>query len=239
MSRSVLKKRAKRESGREDYTERLVTLSDPLGASSEAYRALRTSLLYALADTPPKVIMVTSPGTMEGKSTTCANLGVALAQAEKRVLMLDCDLRKPTMHKIFGLRNMRGLVNVVVGERDLQEVLQEPLPGLKVASAGPIPPNPAELLGSKRFGELLRRVREEFDFVLIDAPPTELVSDPAIIATQGDGVLLVFDSRSTRKAAVRKAVRRLEAVGAKVLGTVMNNVKLSKGSYQSYGYTEE
>ena len=239
MARSVLKRRAKREAGSDDFSERLVMLSDPLGASSEAYRALRTSLLYALADTPPRVVMVTSPGIMEGKSTTCANLGVALAQTEKRVLMLDCDLRKPTMHKIFGLRNMRGLVNVVVGERDLKEVLQEPLPGLKVASAGPLPPNPAELLGSRRFGELVHEAREEFDFVLMDAPPTELVSDPAIIAPQGDGVLLVFDSRSTRKAAVRKAVRRLEAVGANVLGTVMNNVKLGKGSYQTYGYTDE
>lgn len=239
MTRSLLKKRAQREAGSDDFSERLVMLSDPLGASSEAYRALRTSLLYALADTPPKVVLVTSPGAMEGKSTTCANLGVALAQAEKKVLMMDCDFRRPTMHKIFGLRNIRGLVNVLVGERDLQEVLQEPLPGLKVASAGSVPPNPAELLGSKRFAELVHRVRGEFDFVLMDAPPTELVSDPTIIATQGDGVLLVIDSRSTRKGAVRKAVRRLEAVGANVLGTVMNNVKLSKDSYQSYGYTDQ
>src|SRR5919199_3659353 len=235
MARSLLKRRAQEETESDDFSECLITVLDPAAVASEAYRSLRTSLLYSLVDTPPKVVVVTSPGPMEGKSVTCANLGVVLAQADKNTLILDCDLRRPTMHKIFGLRNFRGVVNTFAEELDLSEVWQEPLPGLKVATTGPLPPNPAELLGSGRFAELIGRTRRMFDYVLIDAPPTGAVSDPAILATQGDGVLLVLDAQKTRKRALRGAVRTLEAVGANVLGTVVNNVEASKkGDY--YGY---
>lgn len=178
--------------------------------------------------------MFTSPNSGEGKSTTCANLGVMMAQADKKVLLLDCDLRRPTLHNLFGLRNFRGMVDVLVGERSLQEVWQEPVPGLKVVPVGTIPPNPAELLGSRRFSEFLSQVRQEFDYILVDSPPIGRVSDPAILAMQGDGVLLVLDAQDTRKRSLRQSVRNLEAVGAIVLGTVMNHVKGTKGS--SYGY---
>lgn len=221
-----------------DLGERVVTVLDPKGTASEDYRTLRTNLLYALVDTPPKVIAITSPGPTEGKSTTCANLAVVLTQADKNTLIIDGDLRKPAMHRVFGVRNFAGVVNVLAGEHDLREVWHEPLTGLKVVTAGPVPPNPADLLGSRRFAQLVGQVREEFDYVLIDTPPIELVSDPAILATQTDGVLLVVDAQKTRKGAVRQAMRNLEAVGAKVLGTVMNNVKDSRGGYyygQAYG----
>jgi len=233
-----LQKRQKQDDARGDLSERLVTLSDPSGAASEDYRTLRTSLFYAVIDTPPKVIVVTSPDTGEGKTTTCANLAVVLAQDGKSTLVMDCDLRKPTMHRVFGLRNFYGLVKALVGaDEDQPEIWwQEPVSGLKVATSGPVPPNPAELLGSRRFADLLERAREEFDYVLLDTPPIGLVSDPAILATQGDGVLLVFDSQRTRKESVREAVRNLESVGAKVLGTVMNNVKTRKGGYYNYTY---
>jgi capsular exopolysaccharide synthesis family protein len=236
----ALKSDKKRRSQRrtdDDLFGRLVASFDPTSVASEAYRSLRTSLLYALVDTPPKVIVVTSPGTMEGKSITCANLGVVLAQADQRTLIIDCDLRKPSMHKIFGLRNFESLGRVLVEGRDVPEAFQEPLPGLKVLTTGPLPPNPAEILGSKRFAELISRVRQEYDYVLVDSPPVEPVSDPAILATQGDGVLLVLDSQSTRKSSVRRAMRSLETVGATVLGTVMNNVKASRNGYYGYSYT--
>jgi capsular exopolysaccharide synthesis family protein len=153
-------------------------------------------------------------------------------------LILDCDFRKPVIHKFFGLRNMHGITDVLVGERPLQEVWNEPIEGLKVVPVGPIPPNPAEVLGSKRFSTFLANVREEFDCVLIDASPIGLVSDPVILATQADGVLLVLDAQNTRKASIRQAVRSLTAVGANVMGTVMNNVKVSKSDpYYDYGYT--
>ncbi|HEX2107767.1 MAG TPA: CpsD/CapB family tyrosine-protein kinase [Rubrobacteraceae bacterium] len=209
----------------------LITVLDPRSAASEAYRALRTSLLYAQVDTPPKVILVTSPGTTEGKSTVCANLGVVLSQAGKRVLIADCDFRRPVMQDVFGLGDARGIVNVLAGECDLQEAYQEPLPDLKVLPVGTVPPNPAELLSSQRLAELLLTVREDFDYVLLDSSPTKFVSDPAILAAQSDGVLLTFAAQKTRKGDVRRAVHALTTVGANILGTVMNNVKGSDEVY--------
>jgi capsular exopolysaccharide synthesis family protein len=129
-------------------------------------------------------------------------------------------------------------MNVLVGERELQEVWAEPVNGLKVLGSGPIPPNPTEVLGSQRFSEFLAGVREKFDYVLIDAPPVGPVSDPAILATQSDGVLLVVDAQTTRKESVRQAVRSLRDVDANILGTVMNNVKGTNGGFYSH-YTYE
>jgi receptor protein-tyrosine kinase len=180
--------------------------------------------------------MLTSFGPGEGKSTTCANLGVVLAQAAKSTLILDCDLRKPVVHKFFGLRNLRGLTDVLVGKHSLQEVWEEPVEGLKVVPVGPVPLNPTEILGSRRFSDFLAGVREEFDYVLVDASPVGLVSDPAVLATQADGVLLVLDAQNTRKKSIRQAMRSLQAVNANVIGTVMNNFRASKDEYY-YGYT--
>lgn len=239
LARFRLERWAQREEARkDDPSGGLVTILDPTSGASEDYRTLRTSLLYALVDSPPKALVITSPDTREGKSTTCANLGVVLAQADKNTLIVDCDLRRPAMHKIFELLNLRGIMDVLVGERDPQGVWREPLPGLKVIPAGIVPPNPAEVLGSRRFAMFLARVRQEFDYVLLDTPPLGLVSDPAILATQGDGVLLVLDARKTRKGAVRQSMRSLRAVGANVLGTVMNNAEVSTDKYY-YGYSDE
>lgn len=221
-----------------ELPDRLVSISDSGGQAAEAYRTLRTSLLYSIVDNPPKVLVVTSPGQREGKSTTCANLAVSLAQAEKSVVLVDCDLRKPVVHGIFNLRNSRGVVDAMVDEEGLFSHLQSPVSNLKVLTSGPVPPNPTELLGSERFANLIKTLRETFDYVLIDAPPVQLVSDPAIIAAQADGVVLVFDSQNTRKLSAKRAIRTLESVGAKVIGTVMNNVKPSRdGTYGGYSYS--
>lgn len=234
--RSAQLRRARKEDEAYDLSGRLVTIMEPTSTAAEAYRTLRTNLFYAITDAPPRVVALTSAGPREGKSTTCANLGVVLAQADKSILIVDCDFRKPVVHKIFGLRNLRGVVNVLAGEHALQEIWQEPLSGLKVATVGPLPPNPAELLSSSRFAQFIEQVRREFDYVLIDAPPVELVSDSAILATQSDGVLFVVDAQKTRKRAVRQSMRSLGAVGATVLGTVMNNAKGDVSPYY-YGYT--
>jgi capsular exopolysaccharide synthesis family protein len=215
-------------------SEQLVTVLDPAAVASEAYRSLRTSLLYAVADTPPTVILITSPGLMDGKSTTCANLAVVLAQAGKETLVIDGDLHEPSLHKIFGVPNVNGMVNVLSGEYDLSEMCTEPFPGLKVLSTGPIPPNPAELLISGRLAPLIGQARQLFDYVLIDSPPTELVSDPMIIATQADAVMLVLNSEETSKVSMHRAVHDLEAVGANVVGTVIN--KAPKAETSSYEY---
>jgi capsular exopolysaccharide synthesis family protein len=215
--------------------ENLVTLLDPAGEASEAYRSLRTGLLYAVADAPPTVTLITSPGSRDGKSTTCANLAVVLAQAGKEILVIDGDLHQPSLHKIFGVPNVNGMVNVLSGEYNLSEVCTEPEPRLKLLSTGPLPPNPAELLISGRFTQLIGQTRPRFDYVLIDSPPTGSVSDPMIIAAQADAVLLVLDSQETSKRSLRRAMRNLEAVGAKVLGTVMNKAQNTETG--SYGYS--
>lgn len=216
----------------------LITLSAPDSAACEDYRGLRTSLMYSMAGSSPRTVMVTSPGPGEGKTTTCANLGVALAQAGKSTLVVDCDLRKPMVHKVFSLRNFQGTVNLLVGEEGMKGVTQEaPLVGLSVITSGSLPPNPAELLSSKHFSRFLGEARSHFDYVLIDVPPVESVSDPAVVATHCDGTLLIIDTKSTRKGAVKQSVHTLESVGGRVLGTVMNNVKSDKkGYYYGYGY---
>jgi capsular exopolysaccharide synthesis family protein len=224
---------AQKETRSEGISGCLVTVLDPASVASEAFRTLRTNLLYAPADTSPKVIVVTSPGSAEGKSTVCANLGVVLAQAGKNTLIIDCDFRRPAMHKIFGLRNTYGIVDVLLGQHSLQEVYQEALPGvgLKLLATGPLTHTPTELLGSQHLSELFASVRKQFDYVLVDSSPTGLVSDPTILAAQGDAILLTLDAQRTRKREVQKAMRSLTAVGINVLGTVMNNVKGIKDGY--------
>jgi capsular exopolysaccharide synthesis family protein len=215
----------------------LVTVLDPAAGASEAYRSLRTTLLYAVANTPPTtVILITSPGLMDGKSTTCANLAVVLAQAGKETLVIDGDLHKPSLHKIFGVPNVNGMVNVLSSEYDLSEVCTEPFPGLKILSTGPLPPNPTELLISGRLAPLIGQARQLFDYVLIDSPPTELVSDPMIIATQADAVMLVLNSEEPSKASMHRAVHDLEAVGANVVGTVMNKAPKTETRRYRYNY---
>ena len=214
----------------------LVTLLDSAAVASEAYRSLRTSLLYAVANAPPTVILITSPGLMDGKSTTCANLAVVLAQAGKETLVIDGDLHEPSLHKIFGVPNVSGMVNVLSGEYDLSEMCTELFPGLKVLSTGPIPPNPAELLISGRLAPLIGQARQLFDYVLIDSPPTELVSDPMIIATQADAVMLVLNSEETSKTSMHRAVHELETVGANVVGTVINKAPKTETRRYEYNY---
>jgi capsular exopolysaccharide synthesis family protein len=219
-----------------DLTRLLVSVLEPMSAGAEAYRILSTNVLYAGGDDTPKVVLLTGPGAGEGKSTTCANLGVVMAQAGKSVLLVDCDLRKPALHSMFGLRNVFGLVDVLSGERNIRDVYQEPMTGLKMVTAGPALPIPAEVLSLGRFADLLQEVRQEFDYILLDAPPVESTSDPAILAAKVDGILLVFDAQGTRKGALRRSIRSLEAVGANLLGTVMNNVRTSESSYYSSAY---
>ena len=196
----------------------------PTGVAGEAYSRLGANLLHPEVGDPPKVVVLTSPGPGEGKSTTCANLGAALAQAGKRTLVVDCDFRNPAIHKLFGLRNLFGMTDVLEGWREPQEVWQEPLEGLKVIPAGALPPSPVDLLSGRRLSEFLAGTRAEFDFVLIDSPPVGLFSDSTILAAQADGTLLVVDAQQTLKGGVRHAVRALRTAGSNVLGTVTYNV---------------
>lgn len=214
---------------RSELSGRLTTLLDPTSAASEAYRILSANLLYAWVDTVPTMILVTSPSSSEGKSTVCANLGVALAQAGRRTLIVDCGLRKPTMHQIFGLAASPGIVDIVVKGYSLSEAYQEPLRDLKVLTVGsalynPAKTNPAKLLGSQALSEVFAETQTKFDHVLVDSS-AGLVADSILLAAQSDGVLVTFDARKTRKADLQRTVQSLETVGANVLGVVMNRVR--------------
>jgi capsular exopolysaccharide synthesis family protein len=206
----------------------LVTLRDPDGAASEAYRIVRTNLVYAPAKLPPNVIVVTSANPGEGKTTATANLGVALAQAGKETLIVDGDLRRPSLHELFRTRNPEGLSSVLTGEREPREVWQQPIPGLKLLTAGRLASGPTELLGSRGLAEFLRQARTEFQYVLVDTPHVGQRSDSVLLAANADGVLLVLDPRRTPKRSLRRALHDLGGVGAEVLGLVVNKCEASR-----------
>ncbi len=219
----------------------LAALTEGQSAGREAYRVLRTNLQFAAVDQPLRVMMVTSPAPSEGKSLTAANLAVALAQADKRVILVDADLHKPRLHRIFGLRNNVGVTTALLDEHPVADGLLQPAaaPGLSVLTSGPLPPNPAELVGSARMRELLAQLAAQADMVLVDTPPTVALSDAAILSTQCDGVLLVLDASSTRREIARRAVEALRRVNARIIGAVLNRMPLQGNGYYYYYYNYE
>lgn len=181
--------------------------------------------------------MVTSAGPREGKSSTVANLAVSIAQAGKSVLVVDADLRNPTQHKLFGLDNRQGLSVALLQDQDYQTYFKETaVPGVMVLTGGPIPPNPAELVGSKRMKRLIKEASVQFDIVLIDTPPVVAVTDAAIIAQDVDGVILVLASGEVNKEYAQRAKELLDKVGAKILGAVLNKVDMKTSEYYYYYY---
>jgi capsular exopolysaccharide synthesis family protein len=208
----------------------LITLRDPGSAAAEAYRTLRTNIQFSSLDRPLKTLLITSTAPDEGKSTTLANLAVTMAQAEQRVLIVDCDLRRPSLHSIFGLSNELGLTSAILeqepGELPIQATA---VPGLSLLASGPLPPRPADLLGSRRMGAMMERLRAAADIVLIDTPPVVAVTDAAVLAPQVDGVLLVLQAGHTRRDRAREARQILEKVKAHIIGVVLNNARLEGG----------
>jgi capsular exopolysaccharide synthesis family protein len=220
-------------------SESLITLTNPRSPVSEAYRTLRTNLEFSSLDSPIKTMVVTSPGLGEGKSTTLANLAVTLAQAEKEVILVDCDLRRPSQHEIFGLSNGVGLTTMVVDDGAMKEppLLDTGVAGLRLLPSGPLPPNPSELVGSRRMGEIISVLAKQSDIALFDAPPVVAVTDAAVLASRVDGVLLVIKAGATKRDHARRAKALLEKVNAHLLGVVLNNIKMDT-SYYSY-YTDK
>lgn len=221
---------------------------EPKSSVAECCRAIRTNLLFMSPDTPFKTLVVTSSGPQEGKSTTSINLGVAMAQSGNRVLLLDTDMRRPRLHRAFGVPNELGISSLVVGEGTLDAAVKSTeVPGLFVLPCGPIPPNPAELLHTRAFAELLKAAAGKFDRVILDSPPLNAVADAAVLATQCDGVVLVLKAGKTNRESARRALRSLADVQARMYGAILNDVDLkaprygdSYLAYQGYGqYAEE
>ncbi|WP_073030821.1 CpsD/CapB family tyrosine-protein kinase [Desulfosporosinus lacus] len=215
----------------------LITFEQTKSPISEAYRVLRTNVQFTSVDSETQIIMVTSSGPREGKSHTVANLGVSMAQSGKSVLIIDADLRNPTQHKLFGLDNGEGLSVSLVQDQDYHKYIRETtVPGVMVLSAGPVPPNPAELVGSKRMKCLIEEVGDQFEIVLIDTPPIIAVTDAAILAQEVDGVILVLAFGEVNKDYAQKAKGLLDKLGIKILGAVLNKVDMDTNDYYYYNY---
>jgi capsular exopolysaccharide synthesis family protein len=217
-----------------------ILVTNQVGHSSiaEAYRMLRTNIQFSDVDQRIASLLITSPGSTEGKSTTVANLGIVMAQAGQRVIVVDSDLRRPVLHKLLELPNDRGLTNMLVeGAATTDGWLQETgVENLRAVTSGPLPPNPSELLGSARMRELVARLEAEADLVLFDSPPVMAVTDAAVLAQEVDGTLLVVDCGDTRRKGTEQALGTLNQVGANVLGLVLNKVDLTWGGYYYYYY---
>jgi polysaccharide biosynthesis transport protein len=216
--------------------ERLKVL-ETRSTAAEAYRVVRTSMLLSAAGSPPKTILVTSGQPGEGKTTTAVNTAISLAQLGASVLIIDCDMRKPSAHKIFGLDNMQGLSTYLSRDIKVESLIHElQIPNLSLLTSGAIPPNPAELISSERMKNLLHELGERYDHILIDSPPLINVTDPVILSTMVDGVILVVHGGKSTRGVAQRARQDLVSVGAKIFGVVLNNVDMRREGYNEYYY---
>jgi capsular exopolysaccharide synthesis family protein len=216
---------------------------DGWSSIAEAYRSLRTSVLLSTAGNPPKTILFTSGCPAEGKTTTVINTAISLAQLGASVLIVDADLRKPALQKGFNIKRGPGLSTYLSRHVDIEPMIQRvQIPNLSLLPCGPIPPNPAELIGSERMKEMLRALGTQYDHILIDSPPLMYVTDPVILSTLVDGVIIVVHGGKSSRDVVRQSRQMLANVGAKIFGVVLNNVNHSHKSYGDsyYGsYSED
>ncbi len=210
----------------------------PMSGTAEAARSIRTNIQFMSPDKPFRTLLVTSPGPSEGKTTVACTLAIAMAQAGQRVCLVDCDLRRPRLHRVFGKDSEAGLSAAILDPGTItDELLATDIPNLSVLPAGPLPPNPAELLQSERFATLLASLGERFDRVVIDSPPVVPVTDAVVLAAQVDGTVLVIRAAKTSRESVVEARRALTNVGGRIVGGLLNSVDVSRGGYAGYKYS--
>jgi len=215
----------------------LITLKAPKSTASEAYRGIRTSILFSGVDAAPQVVLVSSAGPLEGKSMTSANLAATMAQSGASTLLIDCDLRKPTVHKNFKVPRDKGLSNLLVGACGFDEaVVKTAIPNLHILPCGSIPPNPSELLGSSRMLKLLEVLRKKFNRIILDSPPLTAVTDAVVLSKVADGVIMVVRAGDTPREIVKNGLHQLKAMNARILGVVLNGVNMNREGYYYYQY---
>jgi capsular exopolysaccharide synthesis family protein len=221
----------------EDPTQGLITVLSPKSPPAEAYRTLRSNIHFAQVDHPAQTFLVTSAGAGEGKTMTTANLAAVFAQAGQEVLLIDTDLRRPSLHRIFNLPSDRGLTNVLVGETTLDDViLDTEVPGLRLVPTGPLPPNPAELLESEQMNRIIARARDVADVVFFDSPPAIVLTDAVILSSKIERVILVAEAGQVTRDAFNEMCRLIANARGTILGVVLNKLRLSAGDYYYYYY---
>lgn len=218
----------------------LVTLTDSKSVAAEAYRTLRTNIQFSSFDEEVKIITVTSSRPSEGKSTVACNMAVTFAENGNKVLLIDADLRRPTVAKKFKLPNSLGIVNLILEPERRDEIIHEDvIEGLDIVTSGVIPPNPSELLGSKKNRALLAKLREEYDTIILDTPPLLAVTDAQVLTTISDGTILVAQHGVTKKDEILQAKGLLEKVQGNILGVVLSQIPVDDNSYYYYYSYEE
>lgn len=211
----------------------------PKSVASEAYRSLRTNIQYSSFDNKYQTLVVTSANPGEGKTTVAGNLALVLAQGESKVLLVDCDMRRPSIHKTFKISNTYGISDLLVGNKKLESVANKYNDNLSIVPAGKIPPNPAEMLASKAMTAFLEEMKNYFDYIVLDTPPLQAVADAQILSTKVDGSLIVVRAGVTKKDAVHNAVSIINKVNGNIIGTVLNGADNSKDKYYYYYGDEE
>ncbi|MCB0166863.1 MAG: CpsD/CapB family tyrosine-protein kinase [Anaerolineae bacterium] len=203
----------------------IITLTDPRSAAAEAYRTLRTNIEFSSVDDSLHTLLVTSSAPSDDKSTIVANLAVALADGDRRIILVDADLRRPAQHTLFELPNERGFTSLFKDDAALSTPPLHPIPNttLQVLTSGPLPPIPSQLLASKKIGDILARLNEMAEMVIFDAPPIITVNDASLLASKVDGVLLAVRAGGTKRDHVKAAKDRLEKVNARLIGAVLTN----------------
>jgi capsular exopolysaccharide synthesis family protein len=203
----------------------LITLTDPRSPATEAYRTLRTNLTFAALDKPIETLIVTSAAPDEEKSTVIANLAITMAQSERRTILVDADMRRPGLHEVFGVANDRGLTTMIVEETAIDDpsLIDVGVENLWLVPSGPLPPNPADILGSRKMEKAIAAFKSRADIVLFDAPPIVSVTDAAVLGTKVDGVLLVVCAGRTRREHIQRAKDVLERVHVRIVGAVLND----------------
>jgi capsular exopolysaccharide synthesis family protein len=225
------------ERNRDGSAHDLVVHTQPKSAIAECLRAIRTNLLFMSPEKPLKTILVTSSGPQEGKTTTATSLAVTMAGSGNRVLLVDADMRRPRVHRVFGAPSSTGLSSLILGEGRLEDAVRATeIPGLSILPCGPVPPNPAELLHTAAFQHLIAEMASRYDRVIVDSPPVGVVADAVVISTHVDGTLVVLKAGRTSREVARQAVRQLQDVNARILGALLNDLDLQSNKYGHYSY---
>lgn len=220
---------------------KMITVTDPTSVDTEQFNTIRTNIKFSNVDKDYKTLMITSSNMSEGKSTVAANIATSFAKQGLHTLLVDSDLRRPTINATFGIDNPQGLSNYL-SERnfDVNNIIYKTsVKNLYVMPSGPIPPNPSELIGSRRMVELIKTLSEQLDLVIFDAPPVLSVTDAQIVSNNVDGTILVVRANKTEKAAVKEAVRLIKQVGGHIIGTILNDVEMKTTGYYGYYSTDK